>query len=63
MYSEVKPKHPFEVIRVASREVVCDGEGGVLGHPRVFLHIDSQSGEIACPYCSREYVYAPETLG
>jgi uncharacterized Zn-finger protein len=46
----------FEVIEVRSLEVVCDGGGGPLGHPRVFLHIDQDRGEITCPYCSRNYV-------
>lgn len=47
---------PFEVIEVNALEVACDGGGGALGHPRVFLHIDQDKGEITCPYCSRTYV-------
>lgn len=47
---------PFEVIEVFSLEAVCDGGGGALGHPRVYLHIDQDKGEITCPYCSRQYV-------
>jgi uncharacterized Zn-finger protein len=46
---------PFEIIEVNSLEVKCDGGGGSLGHPRVFLHIDQDKGEITCPYCSRQY--------
>lgn len=46
---------PFEVIEVQSLEATCDGGGGPLGHPRVFLHIDQDKGEITCPYCSRTY--------
>lgn len=46
----------FEVIEVQSLEVMCEGAGGVLGHPRVYLHIDQDKGEITCPYCSRQYV-------
>jgi uncharacterized Zn-finger protein len=46
----------FEIIPVNSLEAVCDGGGGALGHPRVFLHIDQDKGEITCPYCSRKYV-------
>lgn len=52
--SDVKP---FEVIAVDKMEVACDGGGGSLGHPRVFLHIDSDSHEVVCPYCSRQFVY------
>ena len=46
---------PFEVIEVETSTVACDGEGGAMGHPRVFLTL-SKEGEIECPYCSRKYV-------
>jgi len=49
---------PTETIQVDDRTVACDGGGGPLGHPRVFLYIDQQS--VVCPYCSRRYVLAPE---
>ncbi len=45
---------PFEVIKVHDVEVACDG--GPSGHPRVYLHIDKESHQIQCPYCSRLYV-------
>lgn len=51
---------PFEVISVYKLELSCDGGGGPLGHPRVFLHIDTDKGEVMCPYCSRLYVYKPD---
>ena len=47
---------PFEIIKVNEIEVVCNGGGGALGHPRVYLHIDKVSHQIQCPYCSRLYV-------
>jgi uncharacterized Zn-finger protein len=47
---------PFEVIHVTSAQVACDGGGGPLGHPKVYLHIDYEAGSIICPYCSRTYV-------
>jgi uncharacterized Zn-finger protein len=47
---------PFEVIAVTSMDVACDGGGGPLGHPRVFLRIDQDRGDVTCPYCSRQYV-------
>ncbi len=50
--------HPLEVIEVQSLEVCCDGGGGALGHPRVYLHIDRNHGSIVCPYCSCTYVLA-----
>jgi len=49
---------PFEVIQVTAHEVACDGGGGALGHPKVYLHIDADKGDsVVCPYCSRTYVY------
>jgi uncharacterized Zn-finger protein len=46
---------PFEIIEVHSLEAACDGGGGALGHPRVYLQIDPDKGSITCPYCSRTY--------
>ncbi len=43
-----------EVIHVNDRVVACDGGGGPLGHPRVFLRI--VAADVVCPYCSRIYV-------
>lgn len=42
-------------IIVDSPIVSCDGGGGALGHPQVFLRI-GESGEVVCPYCSRRFV-------
>jgi uncharacterized Zn-finger protein len=47
----------FETIEVSTVEVACDGGGGALGHPRVYLHIDHDNGDkVTCPYCSRTFV-------
>lgn len=35
--------------------VVCNGGGGALGHPRVFLNLGTD-GAIDCPYCDRRFV-------
>lgn len=43
-----------EIIIVNKTSVSCDGGGGALGHPKIYLTI-SKSGEIVCPYCSRTY--------
>lgn len=45
-------------IEVGSRKVSCDGGGGALGHPNVYLTIPANSREIVCPYCSRHFVLA-----
>lgn len=51
---------PFEVIKIDTMETHCDGGGGPLGHPRVYLHVDSDAGQVVCPYCSRTYVAKAE---
>lgn len=47
---------PFEVIYVSTDVVACNGGGGALGHPRVFLNLSAE-GKIECPYCSRLFVH------
>ena len=46
-----------EVIRVHSRRIACDGVGGALGHPRVWLEIGT-GDHVECPYCDRRFVMA-----
>ncbi len=45
-----------ETIKTAATHVNCDGGGGALGHPRVYLQIKPELGHIDCPYCGRQYV-------
>jgi len=47
---------PAETITVTDAIVACDGGGGALGHPRVFLTL--VGGRVVCPYCSRIFVRA-----
>jgi uncharacterized Zn-finger protein len=44
-----------EVVKVASHRIACDGGGGALGHPRVWLEMGA-AGEVECPYCDRLFV-------
>jgi uncharacterized Zn-finger protein len=46
---------PFEVIEIHEMEAACNGGGGPLGHPRVYLNL-APSGHVECPYCSRQFV-------
>jgi uncharacterized Zn-finger protein len=46
---------PLETIVAEEPVVACDGGGGALGHPRVFLNMGDKR-EIDCPYCGRHYV-------
>ncbi len=50
----------FEIIEVDQKRVACDGGGGALGHPRVWLHLGEEN-QIACTYCSRLYVMRGHT--
>ena len=46
---------PPEIIEVEDTVVACNGGGGVLGHPRVFLNLETD-GFVDCPYCDRRFV-------
>jgi uncharacterized Zn-finger protein len=46
-----------EVVVVRSRRVACDGVGGALGHPRVWLEM-GEGDVVECGYCDRRFVLA-----
>ena len=51
------PARPAEEVIVNARRVACDGVGGALGHPRVYIELGGDArGE--CPYCDRIFVLA-----
>ncbi|KAI9343434.1 NADH:ubiquinone oxidoreductase kDa subunit [Zopfochytrium polystomum] len=43
---------------VKGRKVACDGGGGALGHPKVYINLDEGS-PIACGYCGLKYQKDP----
>jgi uncharacterized Zn-finger protein len=47
-----------EIIEVDDTRVACDGGGGALGHPRVYLEMGDESF-VECPYCDRQFVLRP----
>jgi uncharacterized Zn-finger protein len=49
------PMTPFETIEIDEMVVACNGGGGALGHPKVYLNL-APSGRVECPYCSRLFV-------
>jgi uncharacterized Zn-finger protein len=53
---------PFETIYVDTNVVACNGGGGPLGHPRVYLNL-SADGKVECPYCSRLFVMRGKHAG
>lgn len=46
---------PFETIEIDEMVAACNGGGGPLGHPKVYLSL-APLGRVECPYCSRLFV-------
>ena len=46
-----------ETIEVETTSVKCDGGGGALGHPAVYLNMGEAAG-VDCPYCGCHFVLA-----
>ncbi|MBV9979005.1 MAG: zinc-finger domain-containing protein [Bradyrhizobium sp.] len=44
-----------ETIECDDTRVSCDGGGGVLGHPKVYLEMGDQT-YVECGYCDRRFV-------
>jgi uncharacterized Zn-finger protein len=50
-----------ETIVVNRTRVACDGGGGALGHPKVYLEMGEETF-VECGYCDRRFVLSPEAL-
>lgn len=48
---------PPETVIVRSHRIACEGVGGALGHPRVWLET-GEAGFVDCSYCDRRFVAA-----
>ena len=49
---------PLSLLSADCPQVACDGGGGALGHPKVYINLDG--GEpVACIYCGLRYVFDP----
>ena len=53
---------PFETIYIDSMVAACNGGGGPLGHPKVYLNL-SADGQVECPYCSRLFLHQSKRAG
>ena len=42
---------------VDSYRVSCEGSGGALGHPRIWLQIPTDRGYVECPYCDAKLIH------
>ena len=54
------PRHPDaiipppEEITVSTKRVACDGGGGALGHPLVYMDM-GEDDHVECGYCDRRF--------
>jgi uncharacterized Zn-finger protein len=53
---------PFETIYIDTMVAACNGGGGPLGHPKVYLNL-AGDGQVECPYCSRLYINRARQAG
>ena len=44
-----------EIVETDNTRVACDGGGGALGHPKVFLEMGDENS-VECPYCDKRFV-------
>ena len=49
------PLSATQTIFTNDSRVSCNGGGGPLGHPQVWLTLGGD-GQVTCPYCSRQFV-------
>lgn len=50
-----------EIIVVNQTRVACDGGGGALGHPLVYLEMGDEDF-VECGYCDRRFVLSKEAI-
>ena len=56
------PTEAPEKIVVEQHKVACDGGGGTLGHPLVYMEMGDETS-VQCPYCGRLYVLDEDSAG
>ena len=59
--SQQSPLGEVSHVPAGTNRVSCDGGGGALGHPQIWLTLTAEAGEAAqatCPYCSRRFISA-----
>lgn len=50
----MKPVTSVTQIKLSDKDVACDGGGGVLGHPLVYLPFGKNTN-IECYYCGKRF--------
>lgn len=49
-----------DIIMVSKRRVSCDGGGGALGHPKVWMDMGLET-EVICKYCGQLFRLRPDS--
>jgi uncharacterized Zn-finger protein len=55
MTDAAHPAPEPEILFVDDHRLSCDGGGGALGHPKVFLEMGDED-MVECPYCDRRFI-------
>lgn len=50
--------HDDDIVFVTTKRVSCEGIGGALGHPRVWLEM-GEDDHVRCKYCDRIFKLDP----
>lgn len=58
MTTDASAKAP-EITETGATRVACNGGGGPLGHPNVYLEM-GEDAQVQCPYCSHLFVLKSE---
>ena len=53
------PAQNHETVTVTKKRIACDGGGGALGHPKVWMDM-GQDNQVRCKYCDRLYVLSED---
>lgn len=55
------PPPPPDTILVEQTRVACDGGGGALGHPKVYMEMGDENF-VECGYCDRRFQLSDKAL-
>lgn len=50
-----KAAHNDDQVIVTEKRIACDGGGGALGHPKVWMDM-GQATAVTCKYCDRKFI-------
>ena len=53
--ADAQKKPNDDIVTVTQHRVSCDGGGGALGHPKVFMDM-GQDTSVRCKYCDKLFV-------